>query len=77
MFERALLSHSFSQDGSRADGSHALCCFLEEENQRSTELLHRLDGHIQCMKGHTWTTPSKQPGDVLAPGPPSELFLAQ
>lgn len=75
-----LSADSFSQErcsASRADRSHTLCWFLEEENQRSTELLQRLDAHIHHMKGNTWKTQSKQPPNVLGPAWPSENSLAQ
>lgn len=62
---------------SRADHSKTLCCFLEKENQQSTELLQRLDIHIHQMKENNWKTQSKQPSKPLGPARTSEHFLAR
>lgn len=70
---------SFSQErlsASLAAHSHTLCCFLEEENQRSTELLHSLDGHIHHLRAKAWESQPRQPSRVLAPAPAPERFLA-
>lgn len=54
-----------------------VCCFLEEENQRSLELLQRLDGHIHHMKENNAKTQSKYLANVLGPARTPVPFLAQ
>ncbi|TNM87649.1 hypothetical protein fugu_005870 [Takifugu bimaculatus] len=54
-----------------------VCCFLEEENQRSTKLLQRLDSHIHQMKENQAKTQSKYPPSVPSPARTSVHFLAQ